>query len=309
MYASVSIDLDSISCYRRIYGLEDKFDDNMIYEVGLERFVELMDTAGLRGTLFVVGSDLDSGDNRRVLRSLAREGFEIANHTMNHDYRLTRLSPEQIKREVGEAKLKLESATGQQVVGFRAPGYNMNDTLAKAIFDTGHRYDTSVFPCLPYYGAKALVLSGMAVTGKKSNSILGGPQVLAAPTKPYRMGRHYWRRGKGPLWELPISVTPGMRLPFLGSFITLWGEKHFNSYWRMMRHASPVLVLEMHGMDFIDGEWDGLDKELLNTQPDIKVPWNKKRELYLRLFERMAKERKVMTLRKTVNCLESECDG
>jgi len=308
MYAGISIDLDSLSCYRRIYGIEGDNDDNMVYEVGLERYAELMEDLGMRGTIFVVAEDLDLGDNRRVLRALAREGHEIANHTLTHDYRLTRIEHGRMVREVGEAKLKLESATGARVTGFRAPGYNMTDELAAVVSETGHRYDSSVFPCYPYYGAKAAVLAAMKMSGRSSNTVMGGPQVLAAPSQPYRIGKSYWRSGAGPLWELPVSTSPALRLPFLGSFILLAGEKWFPWYYRMIKAAGDVLVLNLHGMDFIDGPADGLEPELM-TQPDMRIPWQKKREIFLRLFERLNKERKVMPLKKIVNTLEKEHNG
>jgi len=159
-----------------------------------------------------------------------------------------------------------------------------------------------------YYGAKAAVLAGMKLFGRPSNSILGGPQVLAAPTRPYRMGKRYWRRGPGPLWEMPIATTPLARFPFLGSFIILAGKRWTKWLYRMWRISGPVLVLELHGMDFIDGQADGLEPELW-AQPDVRVSWKEKRELFMRLFEWLRREREILPLYQIAGKLDQAKHG
>ena len=306
--ASISIDLDSIYCYQRIYGLPPDETDNIIYEVGLERFTNLMEDYGLKATLFVVGRDVAMGDNRRILRYLSDQGFEIANHSLSHDYRLTRLVPDEMAREVSEGKKAIEAVTGVEVDGFRAPGYNVNEALLDAIERSGHRYDSSVFPCLPYYATKAAVLAVMKLGFRESRSILGGPQVLAAPRRPYHPHpKAYWRTGKRRLWELPISTSPVLRFPFLGSFITMMGEGFFPYLFSMLK-SQPCLVLEFHGMDFMDGWADGLEAELLK-QPDVAKGWEVKERLFRSVLEDLKARGPVVPLREAVDILESEAMG
>ncbi len=303
----ITIDLDSLYCYQGIYGLPADEDDNLIYEVGLERFANLMEEYGLRGTLFVVGRDLQIGDNPRILRYLAERGFEIASHTQNHDYNLIRLTGEHLQNEVSDGKARLEDAVGREVVGFRAPGYNMSERLLDALERAGHVYDSSVFPCTPYYFTKAAVLTRMMLSGRHSHSILGGPQVLRAPRVPYHPARQaYWKSGNRSILELPISTSPVFRFPFLGSFIILMGETRFPLLYGMLK-GSPCLVLEFHGMDFIDGRRDGLDRALWK-QPDIAVSWETKEALYRRLFETLKSQREVMTLAEAASLI-TEANG
>lgn len=303
--AAITIDLDSIYCYQRIYGLKEDRRDNSVYEIGLERFVKLMDELGLVGTVFVVGGDLDMGDNADLVRSLSKRGFEIANHSMTHDYRLTRLDDALMRRELEEGRRKIEAASGEKVLGFRAPGYTMNDRLMAAVRETGHRYDSSLFPCLPYYVAKAGVLSLMAITGKRSHSILGGLEALAAPRGPYRpRDGAYWRPGGDGVWELPISTSPVLRFPFLGSFIILFGEKRFPLLYRMLNYGASDIVLELHGMDFLDGRTDGLDPALMK-QPDLAVAWSDKAKLFRRVFRTLRDDHEVLPLRGIVEELGS----
>jgi len=305
LQAAITIDLDSLYCYQRLYGLPVDEMDNIVYEAGLERFVNLMEEYELRGTLFVVGRDLGMGDNARVLSYLAERGFEIANHTLNHNYRLTRMSVDDMRYEVGQGKRAIEDATGWPVVGFRAPGYNMNRQLLSILAETGHTYDTSVFPSAPYYMTKAGVLAAYELIGRQSHSILGGPEVLAAPLGPYRPSRQfYWRRGDMPLWEFPISTSPVLRLPLLGSFLVMMGERRFPALYAMMKHSSPCLVLEFHGVDFLDARWDGLDEELMR-QPDLAVDWPTKERLYRRILETLCAEHRVTPLREALAGLEA----
>lgn len=307
--ACISIDLDSLYCYQRIFGLAADESDNLIYETGLARFVDLMDEFGFSGTLFTVGRDLTMADNARCIRQLASRGYEAANHTMNHDYGLTRLSKERMLEEVRSGREAIEDAAGVEVTGFRAPGYNVNSRLLEAVADSGHRYDSSAFPCLPYYATKAAVLGQMALRGKESHSILGDPRVMLSPLDPYRIqSTSPWRRGEGPLWEIPISTSPFFRFPFLGSFLIMAGKRWFPILFRMLKAASDCLVLEFHGMDFIDGRADGLDPALLK-QPDIAVPWEIKEQLFREVFTAIAQSCEVMPIGELVQALQKEESG
>ncbi len=54
----------------------------------------------------------------------------------------------------------VESATGIRPVGFRAPGYTSTRTVFDALELESVAYDSSVFPCPAYYGAKAAAIGG-----------------------------------------------------------------------------------------------------------------------------------------------------
>ena len=122
-----------------------------------------------------------------------------------------------------EGARAIERATGMAPRGFRAPGYTITDEVFSVLAELGVAYDSSVFPCPPYWVAKAAAIGLIALRGRTSRSIVDTPAVLAAPTRPYRVGRPYWRRGEG-LVELPVQVTRGLRLPFIGTYVTLPGR-------------------------------------------------------------------------------------
>ena len=177
-----------------------------------------------------------------------------------------------MKRQICAGSDVLFCATGHRPTGFRAPGYTVSDALLQVLQDSGVGYDSSVFPCPVYYAAKAAAVGAIRIRGRRSFSVLGTPAVLAAPTRPYRAGRPYWRRGEGML-ELPIQVTRRLRLPFIGTTLTLAGPTRARWLTRGVV-GEPFVNLELHGIDFL-AEEDGL-QALGRYQSDLRVPWARK---------------------------------
>ncbi|HEY6461734.1 MAG TPA: polysaccharide deacetylase family protein, partial [Polyangiaceae bacterium] len=219
-------------------------------------------------TLFAVGSDLARPEASRRLAAAHRRGFEIANHSLDHRYDLVRLDRHEIRRQIDEGARAVERATGERPVGFRAPGYTITDEVFDVLGEMGVAYDSSVFPCPAYWAAKTTAIGLLTAVGRKTRSIVDTPAVLTAPTRPYRVGRPYWRRGEG-LLELPIQVTRGARLPFYGTPVTLWGPRAAAGLARMCV-GEPLVNLELHGIDVLDAA-DGLEP-LRPYQRDVRVP-------------------------------------
>lgn len=271
---AVSVDLDEIPNYFAIHGLAEPTgaSAHAVYDVALNRLEAFSRRTDAPLTFFTVGADLERAESARRLGELAQAGHEIANHTLDHRYDLTRLPRDEMKRQVEGGAAVIEAATGQRPVGFRAPGYTVTDALFEILEDVGVAYGSSVFPCPPYYLAKAARLAKMQLFGQTSRSILDAPQVLRAPTKPYRVGRPYWLKGRG-LLELPIQVTRGARLPFIGTTLTLAGPTVARWLTRLVV-GEPLVNLELHGIDVLDAD-DGL-AELRGHQPDVTVEHEKK---------------------------------
>src|SRR6185436_4563133 len=107
---------------------------------------------------------------------------------------------------------------GRAPVGLRAPGYEVSAEVIDHLCARGYRYDSSAYPAVPYYLAKAAIMGAMRLLGRKSGSILGSPAVLRAPLDPYQPSAHDpYRAGDQPLIEAPITVTPALRVPVIGT--------------------------------------------------------------------------------------------
>jgi hypothetical protein len=273
---AVSVDLDEIPNYFAIHGLEAPRgpERSLVYDVAVDRLVAWAGELSIPLTLFAIGSDLDRPAAATRLRTAREGGFEIANHSLDHRYDLVRLGRDEIRRQIEQGVRAIERATGVAPVGFRAPGYTITDEVFGVLAELGVAYDSSVFPCPAYWAAKTAAIALIALRGRASRSIVDTPAVLTAPTRPYRVGRPYWRRGGG-LLELPVQVTRGPRLPFYGTSVTLWGPRFARRLARLCV-GEPLVNLELHGIDVLDAD-DGL-QALRPHQPDVRVPRARKLE-------------------------------
>jgi peptidoglycan/xylan/chitin deacetylase (PgdA/CDA1 family) len=272
----VSVDLDAIACYHRIHGLPDPPPERARHAVlrrCLPRFAELFARHGVRATFFVVGADLDEDvEGGSQLAELARAGHELANHSFTHPYDFVRLGATQIAAEIDHAHAAIGACAGAAPIGFRAPGYEITPEVIAALGARGYRYDSSLFPSPPYYAAKALVMAAMRVAGRPSGSFLGSPRAPFAARHP--------RRTAGDLVELPIAVTPALRLPVIGTSLVTAPE------WLRRRLVAaalraPFFNLELHGIDLCDADADEIPPALVARQPDLRRPLAHK----LRVFD------------------------
>jgi len=272
--AAVNVDVDSLSLYYRIHGLDEASATDVVWTRGVPRFAALFEDLGVKATFFVVASDLEqSPAARREAEALVQAGHELASHTWSHPFDLTRQPRESIAEELGRARTLLSEVRGAPVSGFRAPGYTMSDEVFAELADEGYAYDSSIFPCPPYYLAKAAVLGMMALRGRTSESILDSPSIMWARTRPHQL--------KGVL-EFPITVLPWLRAPFIGTSLLMMGQRGYGLIRPWLRSV-PFVNLEFHGIDLCDLEADGIDPALLK-QPDLRVPLADKEALFRRVI-------------------------
>jgi peptidoglycan/xylan/chitin deacetylase (PgdA/CDA1 family) len=269
---AISVDLDEIRHYCAIYGLRGEAGAaHAVYDRAIGRFADFAAGEGLPLTFFVVGADLERADNGARLRALVERGHELGNHTFDHHYDLTRRSDAEIEAQIARANQALAAHAGVQPTGFRAPGYTMSASVYRALAANDMVYSSSVFPCPYYYATKVAVIAGLSLLGKRSSSIVSSPAVIAAPRVPHRVAHG---EGAGML-ELPIQVTPGWRLPFIGSVLSLLGTRVARRLARSLI-GEELINLELHGVDLLDRH-DGLEA-LAPHQADLRVPlatkWN-----------------------------------
>jgi hypothetical protein len=285
--ASISVDLDEIPNYFGIHGLKEPEgrERHLVYDVALDRLSALAKSAGFALTLFAIGHDLSRPEAAARLKRARDEGHEMANHSLDHRYDFVRLGRDQIARQVEDGARAIEKATGVRPTGFRAPGYTITDEVFEVLGELGVTYDASVFPCPAYLGLKATRIAWIALMGRTSWSVVDSPAVLLAPTRPYFAGKPYWQRGareNGSVLEIPVQVTRGLRLPFIGTSVTMAGPSRAR-WLAKMCVGEPLVNLELHGMDVLDVT-DGLDG-LQSHQPDVGMPWGRKVESLLAVIE------------------------
>lgn len=282
---SISIDLDPLHFYQTIHGQRaanaaPPEHADPIYTRALPRLLELFDELGVKATFFVIGTDLDIAEHRTRLAEAHAAGHELASHTERHVYHLPDLDAANHRDEIIRVHDRLGDLTGIAPVGFRAPGYNIDARTLELIETLGYTYDASIFPCPPYYLAKAAVMAALWLQRRPSGSSMIDPWTQLAPLRPYHPDRHaIHRRSATPraLVELPMCVLPGLRVPLIGTSLLLAGPRWSAVATRLAsRYHRDILSLELHGIDVIDAEHDDVPAALRQSQPDLTLPLDHK---------------------------------
>jgi polysaccharide deacetylase family protein (PEP-CTERM system associated) len=156
-----------------------------------ERVLGLLEEMTTCATFFVLGWVAERHPG--LIRRIRDRGHELACHGYGHQM-ITRQSRPEFLRDVLRAKAAIEDASGDSVIGYRAPTFSVvRETLwsLEALAEAGFRYDSSVFPIV--------------------HDRYGMP---GSPRFPYR---HRFGAG-GELAEFPLSTVSvlGWRFPVAG---------------------------------------------------------------------------------------------
>lgn len=272
----VSVDLDDAACYHAIHGLPAPTGAQV--GVGLTRwlprFLELFESLGVRATFFVIGRDLARDldaeeEGARWLRQALAQGHELGNHSYAHAYDLVRWSQQEQSADLRRCHELLQSL-GAEPVGFRAPGYTHDERMLATVAALGYRYDSSSLPSPLYYLAKVGVMGLMALRGKRSSSMARGAASFFGRRTPHA-------RADVDLWELPMSVSPWLRLPLIGTSL-LASPSWLAASLRAAARRASYFHLELHGIDLADPERDPIAASLCQRQPELRVPFAVRRE-------------------------------
>jgi hypothetical protein len=290
---ALTIDMDGPAEYAAIHGLADPdCDPTMMYAGPLERFATLCARINAPGTIFAIGRDLDAAAAR--LRELAERRFEVACHSYSHDYGMSRAAALYVAEDLRRARTAHERVLDAPPTGFRAPGHHLSPTLLDAVEAAGFAYSSSVLPSPPYYAVKALVVGGYRLLRRPSRAVIGRPRMAMAPRSPYRPGRDPYARGDRGLVELPVAVATRARLPVTGASLAL-APAPVRQLLAQSLAAEPAVVLNLHAMDLVDPETDGLPRQLVARQPELRIPIGKRLTLLGRVLEQLAARHDPMT--------------
>jgi polysaccharide deacetylase family protein (PEP-CTERM system associated) len=111
-------------------------------ERNTHRLLDLFDDFSVKpkATFFILGwiaKRLPS-----LVKIISTRGHEVASHGNNHQL-CNKLGQEGLKNDLFSSKKRLEDITGNEVKGFRAPSFAINDRVVQAIEKCGYRYDSS----------------------------------------------------------------------------------------------------------------------------------------------------------------------
>jgi polysaccharide deacetylase family protein (PEP-CTERM system associated) len=116
-------------------------------EVNVQRLLDLFDdifqspsTKKVHCTFFVLGWVAERMPH--LVHEIAARGHEVASHGSSHRM-CDRLSDAELRNEVVDSKHLLEDIVGQEVIGFRAPNFSIDDRVLSILQASGYRYDSS----------------------------------------------------------------------------------------------------------------------------------------------------------------------
>ena len=192
---------DTATLFREVYG-SDRPRGDVIPAV--HWLLDFFARHQVRATFFILGEIAQWYPD--LIRAVAAGGHEIACHGLHH-VDMGAYTPQQFAADLARARSLLEDLGGKPVRGFRSPNLVVAPWLAGVLGELGFAYDSSVCPSLPFRGKYA--------------------DMGASPQHPYRTADRVQTPGAGPLWELPITSMPGLRLT-AGSAIA---TRVFGQWW------------------------------------------------------------------------------
>ena len=283
---SISFDLDNLSEYKGFYGYSwSERSVCRIWELGLERIIEFLNLFDIKATFFVITDYLRFPIVRRTLEFLVSQGHELASHTHTHPYPFSHESRAAKWKEVEHSKKLLEDAFGVPVIGFRAPGYDIDSKTLDMLEECGYLYDSSIMPTVLN---PLIVLASRLKSKWRTRSPFHWSHILA-PLEPYYPKHGYVvfpQNTPRKIKEIPISVLPYIRYPFYPTFLNATGMIGLRLKYKLAKKLK-FFVFEMHTIDFISHQ-DTYDIKELRNHPGIYYPYKIKIGFYEWIVKEMA---------------------
>ena len=121
----------------------------------LRLILDTLDKIDTKATFFCLGKI--ATDFPEVIRAISEKGHEIGCHSNEHLW-LTKMSPEQLKKDTHDAISALEDVCGKKVVSYRSPAFSIgqnNKWAFEILAEEGIERDASIFPAQRDFGGFA----------------------------------------------------------------------------------------------------------------------------------------------------------
>ncbi|OUS23383.1 polysaccharide deacetylase [Thalassotalea sp. 42_200_T64] len=146
---ALTIDVEDyfhVSAFENIVNRGDWAQLEHRVERNTDRVLELLAEHEAQATFFVLGWVAQKYP--QLVKRIVSNGHELASHGYYHQ-RLTRLTREQAKKDIGDSKTLLEDISGHEVVGYRAPSFSINEDnlwVIDVLQELGFKYSSSTYP-------------------------------------------------------------------------------------------------------------------------------------------------------------------
>ena len=269
------VDVDSPLRLLQFYGYDIKTYTNYhldnFYEIVTPRILSFFHDFDVKATFFMVGDDLKRSEKARIfVQEAYKEGHEIANHTFSHPFGLTQLSEEKIIEEIDKCTQQIVKITGEQPIGFRAPGYDISSQIINILESLNYKYDSSGF----WSTLNPLIKLFHKISSKESVYSGFGECSSAIPSEPYIPLKENWlKRGKERAFiEYPLPRTRIFNLPYYSNYHLTIPDYIFDSFFKVIER--PFLVYLFHIIEF--AEMTDKIPNVLKRHPNLQTPFKKK---------------------------------
>jgi hypothetical protein len=260
-YAALSVDVDTVATHLQGYGYWGIRDDGLVYERALPRMLDLFGALGIRATFFVVVEDALRYPD--LIRELMHQGHEVACHSLTHPFKISQLNESHLYDEIVYARSVLSQLTGQPVLGFRSPSWQLSERLMGMIAEAGYWYDATAYP------SPLLLLAQFEIARRGQKGTPREWRKLWNQAFGQRMP-YLVRTDRGDFLELPVSTLTPLRIPF---YHTLrWMLPRI--LWRWMcgeLRQTGYVTYVFHAVDFLGADTDPIDRRLL-PHPGMRLP-------------------------------------
>ncbi len=312
MFVSLTIDMDNYQDYHSLVanpGHGSPEAGASFYFATIPRFLDIFDRHGMKATFFMVGRDGAVAEHKPLIREIAARGHEVGNHSYSHTYNFRKLDRAAKIAEIEQGDAAIADILGERPVGFRTPSCDVDCETHELLKERGYLYDSSVFPTPLMY---AFMLYGKLFV-RRANYQLGTLAAALGPPQPYlpRTDKLHRRLAAGAsraphLVEIPISVLPGIRVPYYSTLLRMFGGKPFD--WLVSAYPKRRFFLQMlfHLIDLADLEDSSLGQALAKT-PGLDVPLARRQHFVDAAVERLSRRAKPATLREVAQAYLEDC--
>lgn len=242
----IHVDIDNIWIYEKEYGVSFSKDPEFLFNTSLPCMLDIFARHAIKATFFVVGKDLEMQGARKFCNKAIKAGHALGNHTYTHPVNFSTLSFQEKQREIQGCHNAILSATNQKPLGFRAPGYYIDQEIIHILSGLGYKYDSSVLPGYANYLMRIYIKYTGRISKEKA---FGRNCYLFASRKPCIIKN----TPKQPsLYEFPISVLPFLRCPAHSTFLFLMGRTYFNLMKLLYKISPKNHTYLFHAIDFVD---------------------------------------------------------
>jgi hypothetical protein len=276
-FATISVDVDPVDLHLLGYGVEGLAPDPLVYTNALPRLCTLFGRLGIRATFFVVGRD--APQHAGILRALEDAGHEIASHSQDHPMPFVRVAMSRLRHQLEESRRVLGGLLRHEVIGLRAPNWDVSPRAHAPLVDAGYRYDASGFPS-PFQIPVRLLLVAKSDNPRRTFRMRPWPWTFER--QPF-----IWRNRGRDLIEFPISVSPHIRFPIYHTPRYLIGDGWFRSHVEGFARRGEMFFYTLHAVDALGLEEDQVDRRL-RRHPGLEHPLAYKLDLLERSLAEIA---------------------